>query len=114
MVAISIVNTSSTVQTVTKAEYHNFALQLTHVSGGDSTKAKTCTSDGGTKVSPTTLANTRVVQLGEFEATTLSLDLTECWRSKLGAGKYQLIVTSATPTEAFKDQTVVKHFEVYF
>ena len=112
IVAISIVNNSSTVQTVTKAEYQDFALQLTQVSGGGSKEAKTCTSDGGAKVPPTTPAKARVVQLGEFEATTLSLDLTECLRSKLGAGKYQLSVKSANPTEVFKDQTVVKNFEV--
>ena len=112
ILAISIVNNSSTVQTVTKAEYQNFVLQLTQVSGGGSKEAKTCTSDGATKVSPKTPATTRVVHLGEFERTTLSLDLTECMRSRLGAGKYQLTVTSANPTEALKDQAVVKHFEV--
>ena len=113
VLAISIVNNSSTVQTVTKAEYHDIALQLTQVSGGDSKQAQTCTYDGGMKVSPETRATTRGVQLGELDATTLSLDLTDCLRSKLGVGEYQLSVTSANPTEALKDQTVIKTFAVY-
>jgi hypothetical protein len=115
ILAISIVNNSSTVQSVTKAEYQKFSLELLRMGGaGANPEVMTCVHDGspGATLAPTKEAPT-VIKISELESTTVSLDLTECLKSKLSIGKYQLTVKSADPQAAFKYQTAVKTFEVH-
>jgi hypothetical protein len=118
ILAISIVNGGSTVQTVKQARYQQFSLELVGTVGSDGKQeTKTCVYDGNSqdtsKQTPKAQAqqNSKVVRLSELESTSLSLNLFECFHSQFGIGKYQLIVKSAD--EQLRHQTVVKKFEVH-
>jgi len=119
VIAVSIVNAGSTVQTLKEAKYQKFSLELMKAAGADpKQEAKTCVYDGGQAMSnqPAERAKRKpeFVKLGELDSTTLSLNLFECFRSRLDVGKYELVVKSADEQQVVKGQKVVKSFEVYF
>lgn len=120
VLAISIVNGSSTIQRVKEAQYQKFSLELVGMVGNAKQETKTCMYDGGKQgtskpsLKPHTQGHSQLVELSESESTTLSLNLSECFHSPFGVGKYELTVKSADPQQVFKDQQVVKKFEVYF
>lgn len=116
VVAISIYNGSGTVLTVKEAASQKVSFELTRVAGSKR-EAKTCVYDGGQNATKPSAGRGRrkpaLVKLGESDSTTLSLNLFECFRTRLDAGRYELTVTAADePT--VKGQKVVKSFEVYF
>jgi hypothetical protein len=120
ILAISIVSNSSTIQTVKQAQYQKFSLELVGVFVPDGKQeTKTCVFDGSQDTSkrslkPQAQGNPQLVELSESQSTTLSLNLSECFHSPFGVGKYELTVKSDDPQQVFKDQKVVKKFEVYF
>jgi len=107
IVAISIMNGSSTPQTVKYAHDQKFFLELSDVvATGSTPRTKTCV------YTPSEAAQKpKLVTLGETDETTLSLNLAECLGARLGAGKYQLIVKPEYD-ERMRDQTAVRSFEV--
>jgi hypothetical protein len=108
-IAVSIVNGSSVVQVVKAAEDNKFSLALMEVFGnGTKQERKTCVYDRGQSSQPP-----KFIKLAEFESTTLSLNLSKCLGLRLGVGKYELVVKAIDAQENFKDQVVVKTFEVY-
>lgn len=115
-IAISVVNGSSTIQTVTAAEYQKFSLELTPTSGNDSKReTKPCVYDGSQNLAKTNSpGKPKLVKLSELESTTLRLDLSQCFHVPFGIGKYELIVKAADEREISKYQQAVKKFEVYF
>ena len=119
VIAVSILNASSSVQTVKEAEYQKFSLELIKAPGANSKQeAKTCVYDGGRDAAKRPAGNARrkseFVKLSELDSTTVSLNLFECFRSRLDVGTYELIVRSADEQQVLKGQRVVKRFEVYF
>ena len=107
-IAISIQNGTSTPKTVRDAQQQKFLLELKRVLPNDSKQeSKTCVyAPKDSQQKP------KLVTLGEFDSTTLILNLSECFGARLDAGKYELIVKSADQEE-IKDQTVIRKFEVF-
>lgn len=109
IIAVSIVNGSSVVHVVKAAEDHKFSLALMEVFGDGTKQEKgTCVYDRSESSKPP-----KFVKLAEFESTTLSLNLSECVGLRLGVGRYELVVKGVDAQESFKDQVVIKKFEVY-
>lgn len=113
-IGISIQNGSSTPRTVSEAASQKFFLELVKLSDNQSqAETKSCVYDRS-QVDPKPAAQkSRQVRLAELESTSLSLDLSECFKSRLSAGKYELRVRAADGQENLKDQTAVRKFEIY-
>jgi len=107
-IAISIQNGTSTPKTVRDAREQRFSLELRRVLANDAKQeSKTCVyTPKDSQPKP------KLVALGEFDSTTLILNLSECFGARLDPGKYELIV-KASDQEEIKDQTAVKKFEVF-
>lgn len=118
VLAVSIQNASSTTLTLKEAQYQKFSLELSGEPGaGQKQEAKTCVYDGGQDATKPPAGRDRrepqLVKLSELESTTLSLNLFDCFRSRLDVGKYELTVRAADEP-AVTGQKVTKSFEVYF
>jgi hypothetical protein len=119
VVAVSILNGGSAVQTLKGAEYQKFSFELVKAPDADSKpETKTCVYGGERDAAKQPAGRApqkpELVKLSELEATTVSVNLFECFRSRLDVGKYELTVKAADEQQVLKGQRVVKRFEVYF